>query len=120
MYCLWTCQRQGSNCVYAPVSEEKEVRLIIPPFVENRQQLPAEVQCGKGIASPCIHVERVIGRIKNYRIIGTTFPGSMICLADMVVPVCAWLTNFEPVLVPPPVDDHGEHSGPVLEVCVRQ
>lgn len=36
----------------------------------------------------------------------TTF----IRLADMVVSVCAWLTNFEPVLVPPPVDDHVEEK----------
>ena len=43
-----------------------------------------------------------------YRIIGTTFPVSMIRLANMVVSVCAWLTNFEPVLVPSPVDDHEE------------
>lgn len=26
----------------------------------------------------------------------------------MVVSVCAWLTNFEPVLVPPPVSDYNE------------
>jgi len=89
--------------------EEKGVRLNIPPFMENRQQLPAEeVRRGRGIASLRIHVERAIGRIKNYRIIGTTFPVSMIRLADMVVSVCAWLTNFEPALVPPPVDDHEE------------
>ena len=109
--CLWVCQRQGSNCVYAPVSEEKGVRLNTPPFMENRQQLPAEeVQCGRGIASLRIYVERAIGRVKNYRIIGTTFLVSVICLADMVVPVCAWLTNFEPVLVLPPVDDHEEDT----------
>ena len=94
MYCLWTCQRQGSNCVYAPVSEEKGVRLNILPFMENRQQLPAEVQCGRGIASLRIHVERAIEHIKNYQIIGTTFPDSMICLADMVVPVCAMADQF--------------------------
>ena len=91
------------------VLQEKGVSLNIPPFMENRQQLPAEeVQRGRKIASLRIHVERAIGRIKNYRIIGTTFPVSMIRLADMVVSVCAWLTNFEPVLVPPPVDDHEE------------
>ena len=91
------------------VLQEKGVSLNIPPFMENRQQLPAEeVQRGRKIASLRIHVEREIGRIKNYRIIGTTFPVSMIHLADMVVSVCAWLTNFEPVLVPPPVDDHEE------------
>ena len=86
---------------------EKGVSLNIPPFMENRQQLPAEeVQRGRKIASLRIHVERAIGRIKHYRIIGTTFPVSMIRLADMVVSVC--VTNFEPVLVPSPVDGHEE------------
>ena len=76
--------------------------------MENRQQLPAEeVQRGGGIAS--LH-RRAIGCIKNYRIIGTTFPVSVIRLADMVVSVCAWLTNFESVLVPPPVDNHEEET----------
>ena len=47
--------------------EEKGVSLNIPPFMENRQQLPAEeVQLGRKIASLRIHVERAIGRIKNY------------------------------------------------------
>ena len=91
--------------------EEKGVRLNTPPFMENRSQFPAgEVQYGREIASLRIHVERAIGRIKNYRIIGSTFPITMIRIADMIVSVCAWLTNFEPVLVPPPVDIHEEED----------
>ena len=43
------------------------VELNIPPFMEGRQQLPAEeVQEGRRIASVRIHVERAIGRIKTY------------------------------------------------------
>lgn len=41
---------------------------------------------------------------KNYRIISTNTPVSMIHLADMAMSVCVWLTNFEPLLVPPPID----------------
>ena len=100
---------------------EKGVSLNIPPFMENRQQLPAdEVQRGRKIAFLRIHVERAIGRIKHYRIIGTTFPVPMIRLPDMVVSVCAWLTNFEPVLVPSPVDDHEEDEVTILQICARQ
>lgn len=32
----------------------------------------------------------------------------MICLANLVVSVCARLTNFEPVLAPPALSDHEE------------
>ena len=57
-----------------------------------------------------MHVERAIGRTDNYLIIGTTFPVSMIRLADMVVSVCTWLTNLEPALVPPPVKDYEDEQ----------
>ena len=91
------------------VLEEKGVKLNIPPFMENRQQLSTDdIQRGRSIASLRIHVERAIGRIKHYQIIGNTFPLSMIRLADMIVSVCAWLTNFEPVLIPLPVGSHEE------------
>ena len=41
------------------VLEAKGVHLNIPPFLENRQQLPAnEVQCGRRISSLWIHVEK--------------------------------------------------------------
>ena len=46
------------------------VGLNIPPFMEGRARLPSdEVQRGRKIASLRIHVERVIGRIKNYSIL---------------------------------------------------
>ena len=51
------------------------VDLNIPPFLENRGQLPpSEVKAGRQIASLRIHVERAIGRIKNYRILKGTLP----------------------------------------------
>ena len=41
------------------------VDLNIPPFLQNRGQLPAtEVESGRQIASLRIHVERAIGRIE--------------------------------------------------------
>ena len=54
---------------------EKGVDLNIPPFLEGREQLPAdEVEHGRSIASLRIHVERAIGRIKNYTILKGTLP----------------------------------------------
>ena len=81
----------------------RNVKLNIPPFMEGRQQLPPEdIRSGRSIASLRIHVERVIGRIKNYSILKSTLPISMIRLANQIVSVCAWLTNFQPVLIPLP------------------
>ena len=46
-----------------------DVALNIPPFLDGKQQLSAnEVQQGRSIASLRIHVERAIGRLKNFTI----------------------------------------------------
>lgn len=87
--------------------KEKGVSLNIPPFLDGLTQLPEEeLQRGRHIASLRIHVERAIGRIKNYGILSGVFPLTMVRLANHIVSVCAWLTNFQPVLVPPPSDSH--------------
>ena len=79
------------------------VELNIPPFMEGRKQLPAEeVERGRGIASLRIHVERAIGRMKTYSIMKGTLPNTLSRVANQIVSVCAWLTNFQPSLVPPP------------------
>ncbi len=85
--------------------QEIGVDLNIPPFLEGRQQLPSEeVQRGRQIASVRIHVERAIGRIKNLGILNGTFPLSMARVANQVVCVCAWLSNFQPALIAAPTE----------------
>ena len=80
---------------------EKGISLNIPPFMDGKQQLtPEEIQRGHQIASVRIHVERTIGRIKNYVILKGTFPNTVIRLVNQIVSVCAWLTNFQPALIP--------------------
>ena len=75
--------------------------LNIPPFKGIRDQLTAdEVQETARIASVRIHVERAIGRIKNYHILEGTLPLSLAHVADQIFFVCAYLTNFlTPLLV---------------------
>ena len=81
------------------------IKLNIPPFLDGREQLKAEeVQQGRSIASIRIHVERAIGRMKNFTILKDVFPINMARIANQIVSVCAWLTNFFPPLVPPPTD----------------
>lgn len=79
------------------------VNLNIPPFMEGRKQLPAEeVLKGGQIASVRIHVERAIGRIKNFSILKEMPPLSMSRFVNQIVCVCAWLVNFQPAVVPLP------------------
>ena len=74
---------------------------ISTTFLEKEQFTPEEVKEGRKIASLRIHVERAIGRLKNYRIVNGVIPLSHSRLVNAIVFVCAWLTNLEPVLVPP-------------------
>ena len=81
------------------------VSLNIPLFLEGRKQLPAdEVHKGRKIASLRIHVERAIGRIKNFGILSGTLPISLARLANQIVCICGYLTNFQPALVPLPTN----------------
>ncbi len=79
------------------------IDLNMPPFMEGRRQLPAdEVQRGRTISSLCIHVERAIGRMKNYGILQETLPITLAGISNQIVCVSAYLSNFQPALVPPP------------------
>ena len=79
------------------------IDLNIPAFLEGRTQLSAsEVQQTRHIASVRIHVERCIGRIKNFSILKSSLPLTLARLANQIVCVCAWLTAFQPSLVPLP------------------
>ena len=78
------------------------VKLNIPPFMDGRKRLPAEeISEGRKIASVRIHVERAIGRMKSFSILKHTIPITLAGLSNQIVCVCAYLSNFKPVLVPP-------------------
>lgn len=40
--------------------------------------------------------------MKTFNILKGTLPNTFARIADHIVSVCAWLTNFHPPLVPPP------------------
>ena len=78
------------------------VKLNVPPFMDGRKQLPPEeIYEGRKIASVRIHVERAIGRMKSFSILKHTIPITLPGLSNQIVCVCAYLSNFKPVLVPP-------------------
>jgi hypothetical protein len=52
-----------------------------------------------------IHVERAIGRIKQYKILHGVIPISSAGISNNVACVCAYLTNF----LPPVVGDSGDN-----------
>ena len=91
--------------------ERLGAKLNIPPFLDGRQQMSLDdVKTGRRIASLRIHVERVIGRVKNYSILKGVLPLSMSRIANQIVYVCAFLVNFQPVLLPPPIEEEAEET----------
>lgn len=83
--------------------------LMIPNFLQGKKQLhPEAVEKTRKIASVRIHVERVIGLVRNkYRILKGFVPINFLrqkhgnkCLLDCVVRVCCILTNMCDSIVP--------------------
>jgi len=79
--------------------EEKGVFLNLPPFLSNMNQFtPEEVQQTEEIASVRIHVERAIGRVKEYKIFDKV-PLSMMGSINQIWTICCLLTCFQPPLI---------------------
>ena len=88
---------------------ESGSELIIPSFTKGKDQLPAkEVEVSRKIASLRIHIEHIIGLVKNrYTILKGILPyrtvksikdealNSLLANCDKIVTVCAALINLE-------------------------
>lgn len=86
-------------------------KLVIPAFTKGKDQLcPIELEDTRQLAHVRIHVERIIGVIKNkFNFFKGVIPVSMIrrnnsseelCLLDKIVTVCCCLTNLSPPIIP--------------------
>ena len=77
----------------------KGATLNIPPFTMGKQMCSAATTKTRRIAHARIHVERAIGRLKNFAILQGTLPLRMKSQLDNVVKVCAFLCNLDKQLV---------------------
>ena len=69
-------------------------------FMEGRDQLPPEEEAeSRRIASLRIHVERVIGRVKGFRILQQVIPLRLKPFVGKIWRVCCHLANFLPPLI---------------------
>lgn len=86
-----------------PIQEDLLLRhchLEIPPSSSGLAQMSGpDVKKTKDVANARIHVERAIGRIKQFSILTNTLPITMVPLIDDIVIICAALSNLLPPLV---------------------
>lgn len=84
----------------ADLLEKRQCFLNIPPFRGTSGQFSTdEVFKTQEIAQLRIHVERSIGRVKNYHILEGTIPLTMVHFITKIFQVCCWLTNLDYPLV---------------------
>ena len=75
-------------------------RLVVPPSARVKSQMKkSELKKTKEVANLRIQVERVINRIKMFRILKVTIPMTMIQHVDDIILTCAALFNFKPKLI---------------------
>ena len=78
----------------------RKVTVIIPPFVRSKRQFtPSEVYQCKRIATARIYIERVMGRLKEFRLLDHTLPLNLVDLIDYIWIIAAAITNLQPPLV---------------------
>ena len=76
------------------------VTIVYPPFKHGKSQFsPDETKSTKVVAHARIHVERVIGRVKEFRIFQSPLPLDFIDLIDHIFTVCCAIVNLNPEVV---------------------
>ena len=85
---------------FALDAKHSHLTLIYPPFLERKSQLsPEKVIKTRIIARHRIHVERCMGRIKNYKLLNGVIPLKSIYLLNFWFYICTFFTIFDEPLV---------------------
>ena len=87
------------------------ITLIPPSANQNEQFTRDEVKETENIASMRIHIERVIQRLKMYRILSHQISRTLFPIIDQLVHVCAVLVNLQSPIIN--VGNNQEEEGEV-------
>lgn len=78
---------------------KRKAFLNIPPFLRKKQFTVDEIEETKSIATVRIHVERAIGRVKQFHLLDANVPLSLSRNIESIFRVCCFLTNLDKPLV---------------------
>jgi hypothetical protein len=80
--------------------QKLNLELNIPPFTSSTQQMTkAETEKTQKIAKHRIHIERLIAKIKKYKIVSNRIPTNMFSSIDKIWTICCFLTMFDDIFV---------------------
>lgn len=79
----------------------RQVKVVFPPFKCKKAQFSKEQVFGKSkdIAKARIHIERAIGRMKEFDLLKNELPLSLLDLADDVWTIAGAKSNSQPPLI---------------------
>lgn len=76
------------------------VSVNIPTFFKKKNRLTSsQVLADRKIASKRVHIERVIGLMKTYKILTSPLPPSETVLSSHIFKICAMLCNFRSCII---------------------
>ncbi|XP_048246347.1 uncharacterized protein LOC125377349 [Haliotis rufescens] len=82
------------------IFSSSDVKVNTPTMLKGRSQLePQEVVHDRRVSSKRIHIERVIGLGKTYKILKRELHPSKVPLGSRIVRICYMLSNFRPSIV---------------------
>ena len=79
---------------------QKQVKCELPPFLRSKRKFNiSEVYHGKRVARARIRIERVMGRLKEFRLFEHCLPINIIVKCDHIWTIAAAIVNIQPPLV---------------------
>ena len=78
-----------------------DITINIPSFFKKKNRISSHtVIKDRKLASKRVHVERIIGLAKSYKILVSPLNNTESALATQIISVCFWLCNFRDCIVP--------------------
>ena len=78
----------------------RQVKVVFPPFKCKKAQFSKEqVFKSKDIAKARIHIERAIGRMREFDLLKNELPLSLLDLADDIWTIAGAISNIQPPLI---------------------